>query len=39
MYELPGRDDVTEVVITPEAINQGAAPIVVTDPRRQRKEA
>ena len=39
MFELPSRDDVTEVVITPEAVNEGSEPLVVTAPRRQRKEA
>src|SRR5439155_20601823 len=31
MFELPSRDDVREVVITPEAINEGKAPLVVTE--------
>jgi ATP-dependent Clp protease ATP-binding subunit ClpX len=39
MFELPTRDDVTEVVITPEAILEGTAPLVVSDPRRHRREA
>jgi len=39
MYELPDRDDVREVVITPECVNEGKAPIVVTERPRQKREA
>jgi len=31
MYELPNREDVTEVVITAEAITEGKPPLVVTE--------
>ena len=39
MFELPSRDDVREVVVTAECINQGSAPLVVTERPRQIKEA
>ncbi len=40
MFELPGRDDVTEVVITKECIAEGRQPLLVTEPRhRAKKEA
>jgi len=39
MYELPSRDDVTEVVITPESINEGKAPLIVTERPRAKREA
>jgi ATP-dependent Clp protease ATP-binding subunit ClpX len=40
MFELPGRDDVTEVVITRECITDGRQPLLVTEPRhRAKKEA
>jgi ATP-dependent Clp protease ATP-binding subunit ClpX len=39
MYELPGRDDVREVVITSETVNQGTPPLIVTERARQKKEA
>ena len=39
MFELPTRDDVREVVITPESINEGAAPLVITERPRAVKEA
>ncbi|MGE0441251.1 MAG: ATP-dependent Clp protease ATP-binding subunit ClpX [Gemmatimonadales bacterium] len=39
MFELPSRDDVREVVITPESIREQKAPLVVTEQRRQVKEA
>jgi ATP-dependent Clp protease ATP-binding subunit ClpX len=39
MYDLPGRDDVSEVVITRECILERRAPLMVTDPRREMKEA
>jgi ATP-dependent Clp protease ATP-binding subunit ClpX len=37
MYDLPGRDDVTEVVITPEVVNDNKAPLYIT--RGAKKEA
>ncbi len=39
MYELPSRDDVREVVITPESITEGKPPLVVTERPRQAREA
>ena len=39
MYELPSRDDVTEVVITPESINEGSTPLIVTERPRAKREA
>jgi ATP-dependent Clp protease ATP-binding subunit ClpX len=39
MYEMPSRDDVREVVITPESITDGKPPLVVTERPRQAREA
>ena len=39
MYDLPDRDDVREIVITPEAITENKAPLVVTERAKQKKEA
>jgi ATP-dependent Clp protease ATP-binding subunit ClpX len=39
MYELPSRDDVTEIVITPESINEGSTPLIVTERPRAKREA
>jgi ATP-dependent Clp protease ATP-binding subunit ClpX len=39
MYDLPGRDDVTEVAITRECILEGRPPLLVTEPQRSKKEA
>jgi ATP-dependent Clp protease ATP-binding subunit ClpX len=39
MFELPGRQDVREVVITKECIADGRPPLVVTERPRQKKEA
>jgi ATP-dependent Clp protease ATP-binding subunit ClpX len=39
MYDLPGRDDVTEVAITRECILDGRPPLLVTEPQRSKKEA
>jgi ATP-dependent Clp protease ATP-binding subunit ClpX len=39
MFELPGRDDVTEVVITKECITDRRAPLLVTTGQRAKKEA
>jgi ATP-dependent Clp protease ATP-binding subunit ClpX len=39
MFELPGRDDVTEVVVTAECITEGRPPLVVTERQRARREA
>jgi ATP-dependent Clp protease ATP-binding subunit ClpX len=39
MFDLPGRDDVTEVVITRECIVEGRQPLLVTERPRAKKEA
>ena len=39
MFELPARDDVVEVVITPESINEHQQPMVITERPRVAKEA
>ncbi len=39
MFDLPGRDDVTEVVITKECITDGRQPLLVTERQRAKKEA
>jgi ATP-dependent Clp protease ATP-binding subunit ClpX len=39
MFELPSREDVREVVVTPESVTDGRPPLVVTERARQKKEA
>ncbi len=39
MFDIPSRDDIREVVITPESINEHKQPLVITEQRRQVKEA
>ncbi|HKV73074.1 MAG TPA: ATP-dependent Clp protease ATP-binding subunit ClpX [Gemmatimonadales bacterium] len=39
MFDLPSRDDVREVVITPECITDGRPPLVVTERVRAKREA
>jgi ATP-dependent Clp protease ATP-binding subunit ClpX len=39
MFDLPSRTDVREVIITPESITLGSAPLVVTERARPKKEA
>ncbi len=39
MFDLPARTDVREVIITPDSITEGTAPLVVTERPRQKKEA
>jgi ATP-dependent Clp protease ATP-binding subunit ClpX len=39
MFDLPARDDVTEVVITRECIAEGRQPLLVTERPRAKKEA
>jgi ATP-dependent Clp protease ATP-binding subunit ClpX len=39
MFDLPSRDDVTEVVITRECITEGRQPLLVTERQRTKKEA
>ncbi len=39
MFELPSRDDVREVVVTPECASGSVPPLLVLRPEAQRKEA
>jgi ATP-dependent Clp protease ATP-binding subunit ClpX len=39
MFDLPDREDVREVVITPECVNDGQPPLVVPERAKQKKEA
>ncbi len=39
MFDLPDREDVREVVITPECVNEGKPPLVVTERVKHKKEA
>ncbi len=39
MFDLPSRDDVTEVVITPECITERTSPHIVTERPRAKREA
>ncbi len=39
MFEIPSRDDVREVVVTPESVAGDVPPLVVLRPEAQRKEA
>ena len=39
MFELPGRDDVREVVLTKECVTEGRPPLLVTERPRAKKEA
>src|SRR5687768_14950514 len=39
MFELPAREDVTEVRITEAAVVNGTAPLLEISPKRQKKEA
>ncbi|HEX5003823.1 MAG TPA: ATP-dependent Clp protease ATP-binding subunit ClpX [Gemmatimonadales bacterium] len=39
MFELPDREDVREVVITPECVTEGKPPLIVTERAKQKKEA
>jgi ATP-dependent Clp protease ATP-binding subunit ClpX len=39
MFELPSRDDVTEVVVTPECITDAKPPLIVTERARAKREA
>jgi ATP-dependent Clp protease ATP-binding subunit ClpX len=39
MFELPARDDVTEVRLTEAAVVNGTAPLLEISPKRQKKEA
>jgi ATP-dependent Clp protease ATP-binding subunit ClpX len=39
MFDLPGRQDVTEVVVTRECITESRPPLLVTERQRAKKEA
>ena len=39
MFDLPSRDDVTEVKITESSVTNGTAPLLEISPKRQKKEA
>ena len=39
MFEIPSRDDVREVVITPESVTDGIPPLLVLHPETRKKEA
>ena len=39
MFDLPSRDDITEVKITESAVLNGTPPLLEISPRRQKKEA
>ncbi len=39
MFEIPSREDVREVVVTPECVEQGVQPLLVLRPEAQKKEA
>src|SRR5687767_1801696 len=39
MFDIPSRDDVREVVITPECVTDGITPLLVLHPEPKKKEA
>ena len=39
MFDLPGREDVTEVKVIESTVTQGAPPLLEISPKRQKKEA
>ncbi len=39
MFDLPSRDDIREIVITPEAVTDGKPPLTVTERARTKREA
>ena len=39
MFDLPSRDDIREVIVTPEAVEQGVTPLLVLDNEARKKEA
>jgi len=39
MFDLPSRDDVREVIITPESVNEAHPPLVITERARTKREA
>ncbi|MCI0435832.1 MAG: ATP-dependent Clp protease ATP-binding subunit ClpX [Gemmatimonadetes bacterium] len=39
MFDVPSREDVREVVVTPEAVNDGIPPLLVLRPEAKKREA
>jgi ATP-dependent Clp protease ATP-binding subunit ClpX len=39
MFEIPSRDDVREVVVTPESVTDRIPPLLVLHPEVKKKEA
>jgi ATP-dependent Clp protease ATP-binding subunit ClpX len=39
MFEIPSREDVREVVVTPESVTDGLPPLLVLHPEAKKKEA
>jgi ATP-dependent Clp protease ATP-binding subunit ClpX len=39
MFDIPSRDDVVEVVVTPECVTDGVPPLLILAPEARRKEA
>jgi ATP-dependent Clp protease ATP-binding subunit ClpX len=39
MFEIPSREDVREVVVTPECVTQRIPPLLVLHPESKKKEA
>ncbi|HEX5727435.1 MAG TPA: ATP-dependent Clp protease ATP-binding subunit ClpX [Longimicrobiaceae bacterium] len=39
MFDIPSRQDVREVVVTPECVTEGVPPLLILAPERRKKEA
>ena len=39
MFDVPSRDDVREIMVTPESVNDGISPLLVLRPEKKKKEA
>ncbi len=39
MFDIPSRDDISEVVITPESVNERVTPLIITERARAKREA
>ncbi len=39
MFEIPSRNDVREVVVTPESVEHGVAPLLVLHPEEEKLKA
>jgi ATP-dependent Clp protease ATP-binding subunit ClpX len=39
MFDIPSRDDVREVVVTPECVTDAIPPLLVLHPESKKKEA